>query len=243
MGTCDFEGIFIPDVVVVCVVWRYYEMEASKLGHDAKDAHGLGPAMTIGPFCGQGQFVAEPLVEDVVEEHHGGIHVESTLVIGQFMTHYISHGGPLGESGDVLHIVQILQKVIRQGEVLLSDVVLLPKFKLEVRVEFHVGLDYFLFEGRDLPANPDVVNDLRNQWRFVADSVRFVFHSRVEDCKFVHGDAILHKVVHVDRHTKWLEFEIIPLEFALADFFIVLDVDDQLWVIDNLVGHVENMLV
>jgi hypothetical protein len=218
-------------------------VEANKLGHDAIDAHGLRPAMAIGPFCGQGQFVAEPLVEDVVEEHHGNIHVESAMVIGQFMAHYISHGGPLGVSGDVLHIVQILQKIIRQGEVFLGDVVLPPKFKLEVRVEFLVGLDYFLFEGRDLPANPDVVNDLRNQWRFVADSVRFVFHSRVEDCIFVHGDAISHKVVNVDRHRKWLEFVKIPLEFALADFFIVLDIDDQLWVIDNLVGHVENMLI
>jgi len=62
-----------------------------------------------GALGGKDKFIAEPLVENVVEEDHAGIHVEASLIVENLVPQDVGHSCSLWISGDVFHIVDSLQ--------------------------------------------------------------------------------------------------------------------------------------
>ena len=103
--TCNHDRIRKIDIIPVGIGIVYNSFEAWELGHDGEEAHRLRPAVSEGSFCRKYSFVAEPLIEDIIEQHHAGVHVETALAIQDLMSHNVCHGGSTRETSMRLDLV------------------------------------------------------------------------------------------------------------------------------------------
>lgn len=60
---------------------RNNPQQAREFRHHSENAHGLCPPMSESSLSSQGKLIAQPLIEDVIEENHASIHIEASFIV------------------------------------------------------------------------------------------------------------------------------------------------------------------
>ena len=134
------------------------------------------------------------------------------------MAHDVGHGGHFGVAGEFVAFVDVEQKFIAEREVVARDVSLGPDLDLEVGVEFPVHLDDLALGLGHFPLDPDQVEYLGNDIRFVPPGVGLNLISGIIDGEISHALPVLQQVVQTVAHGVDVVFEIVHRDLSAVDF-------------------------
>ena len=104
------------------------------------------------------QFVLQELTKYWTQKIHASIFPESSLVVEDFMTHYVSNCRQLFVGAAFLEADEILDNFMSLREVFRCDISLSPKFDFIGRVHLLGFFIQIVFERRHLVPKPDLMN-------------------------------------------------------------------------------------
>lgn len=89
--TCNLLSISMVYIIPICVIMRYDFQQSRVLRLVSEDTHRLNPAMFQWLHCRNNDSICEPIIENIVEKIHAGVHIKASFIVHYFMPHNICH--------------------------------------------------------------------------------------------------------------------------------------------------------
>ena len=137
--------------------------EVGQARHVGEEAHALQPTMPPALVHGDGQLVPEKLLENGAQQVDPCVLPEPAVAVQQLVPEDVRDHGQLVVGAALVELQQRLHEVVGQREPLPSYVLVTPELDLEVRVHLLRFPEEVVLGGRQLAAQPHLVDHFGDQ--------------------------------------------------------------------------------